>query len=216
MNKFKIILLSVFLFIAVAYIFRGPEWPEQKATSPSSYSRDPETIDEALSALAERPWDEKLHEKILPELKGREKLPKFEDFPATEFSNNKNIVVDIDSNPIGRLYRTTIRYSVERAGINFAGKYSIAEWGCGTGCQDGVIVDADTGRVYRLPHPMTSGHEARKGSRLLVQNPLTVGSGWMNDWFKIHYWEWTGKDFKLLGVYKVDIERKEIVAVIDE
>lgn len=210
-KKFKIVLLSLGTLIALAYLFRGPEWPEEQMLSNQlqilSSPIDP------FVALAERPWDEKLHEKILPELKGWEKLPKFEDFPAIEFSNNKNIVVDINSDPIGRLYRTAIRSDVESFGINFAGKYSIADWGCGSGCQDGVIVNADTGQIYEMPILTTNGHEARKDSRLLVQNPLIVGSGWMNDWFKMRYWEWTGNNFKLLGVYKVDLAKKEIIKV---
>ncbi len=211
-KKFKIVLLSLGTLIALAYLFRGPEWPEEQMLS-SQLQILSSPIDPFV-ALAERPWDEKLHEKILPELKGWEKLPKFEDFPATEFFSNKKIVVDINSDPIGRTYRSAIRSDIESFGINFAGKYSIAEWGCGSGCQDGVIVDADSGRIYRLPGvPMVNGHEARKDSRLFVQNPLTVGSGWMNDWFKMRYWEWVGKSFKFLGEYKVDLAKKEIIKV---
>lgn len=212
-KKFKIALLSLGIFVALAYIFRGPEWPEQKLLNQLPISSSPEIVD-VLSALAERPWDEELHKKILPVLKGREKLPKFEDFPATEFSNNKNIVVDINSDPIGRTYRSAIRGDVESFGINFAGKYSIADWGCGSGCQDGVIVNVDSGHIYRLPGvPMVNGYEAKKDSRLLVQNPLTIGSGWMNDWFKMRYWEWTDTGFRLLGVYRVDLGKKEIIEV---
>lgn len=209
------VLLSLGVFVGLAYLFRGPEWPEQNLLGqPQIFAgpfSGPETTD-AFLALAERPWDEKLHEKILPELKGWKKLPKFEDFPATEFSSNKKIIVDINSDPIGRTYRSAIRGDVESFGINFAGKYSTADWGCGSGCQDGVIVDADSGHIYRLPGvPMVNGYEARKNSRLLIQNPLTVGSGWMNDWFKMRYWEWDGNSFKLLGMFKVDLEKKEIV-----
>lgn len=168
-----------------------------------------------LDSYSEGPYGEKFKKKFLDEIKGREKLPKFEDFPAIDFSDNKNIVVDISSHPIGQEFRTAIRYSVEKLGVNFAGRYSIAEWGCGSGCQNGVIVDADTGHIFPLPEAMVNGYEARKDSRLLVQNPLTVGSGWMNDWFKMRYWEWTGSSFKLLGTYKVDLEKKEIIEVYE-
>ncbi len=211
-KKLKIVLLSVGLLVVLAYLFRGPEWPEEQISSNQLQILSSPEVDPFI-ALAERPWDEKLHEKILPQLKGWEKLPKFEDFPASEFSNNKEIFVDINSDPIGRIYRSAIRSDVEYFGINFAGKYSIADWGCGSGCQDGVIVDADTGHVYEMPVLTTNGHEARRDSRLLVQNPLAPGGGWMNDWYKMRYWEWTGKDFKLLGTYKVDLAKKEIIEV---
>jgi hypothetical protein len=200
-KKVTIILLLLGVLVAMAYLFRGPEWPEEEL-SQASVSSSPEVVD-IVSALAERPWDEKLQEKFLSGVKGREKLPKFEDFPATEFSDNKKIAVDLNSDPIGKIYSTDILYSVEYNGINFAGKYSVAEFGCGTGCQDGVIVDADTGRIYPLPEIMANGSESRKESRLLIQNPITIPSGWMNDWFKIRYWEWTGTNFRLLGVYQI-------------
>ena len=211
-KKVKIVLLLFVGLVVMAYLFRGPEWPEQKSLGQTPTESSPEAVD-IVSALVERPWDEKLQEKFLTELKGMEKLPKFENFPATEFSDNKNIVIDINSNPIGQIYPTAIRYSVERLGVNFAGKYSIAKWGCGTGCQNGAIVDADTGHIYLLQGIMVNGYETRKDSRLLVQNPITIGSGWMNDWYKISYWEWTGKSLKLLGVYQVDLAKQEIIEI---
>ena len=33
------------------------------------------------------------------------------------------------------------------------------------------------------------------------------------DWYQMRYWEWTGKSLKLLGVYKVDLAKKEIIEV---
>ncbi len=211
-KKVIIILLSACILVVVTYFFRGPEWSEQELLSLVPASSSLGAVD-LVAALAVRPYDEELQNKFLAELQGKEKLPKFEDFPATEFSDNKNIVVDVNSDPIGKIYSTAIRYSVKYNGINFAGKYSIADWGCGSGCQDGVIVDADTGHIYLLPEIMVNGYESRKGSRLLVQNPVTVGSGWMNNWFKTRYWEWTGQGFKSLGIYKVDLEKKEIIKV---
>lgn len=213
MNRKIKIVLTVTGLITVAYIFRGAEWPEQKLMSQSSISSSTEI--DPFSALAKRPWDEEFQKKLFVELKGKEKLPKFEDFPAKEFSNNKKIVVDINSDPIGLLYRTAIRYHVENFGINFAGKYSIAEWGCGTTCSNGAVVDADTGHIYPLPEMMANGFDSRKNSRLLIQNPIIIGGDWTRDWYRMSYWEWTGKSFQLLGVYKVDLGKKEIIELGD-
>jgi len=156
------------------------------------------------------PYSEKYQQELLAQLTGKEKLPKFEDFPAITFSNNKNIVVDISSDPIARMFRSAIRHSVKIDGINFAGKYSIVEWGCGSTCQSGAIVDADTGHVYPLPGIMASGFEARKDSNLLIQNPLSMQGNW-REWYRMLYWEWKGNRYKLIGVYKVDFAKKEIM-----
>lgn len=45
------------------------------------------------------------------------------------------------------LYRTTIREAAAE-GVNFAGHYAVAKWGCGTGCVGFVIVDLRTGKVF--------------------------------------------------------------------
>jgi len=46
-----------------------------------------------------------------------------------------------------RLYRTRIKEAAAK-GPNFAGHYSVAEWGCGTACHQLAIVDLNTGKVY--------------------------------------------------------------------
>lgn len=160
-------------------------------------------------------YDVNAQRKLLAEIKGLEKLPKFEDFPAIELSSNQNIVVDIDSDPVARLYRGALRSHVKAYGVDFAGKYSLAEWGCGSTCQNGAIVDADTGHVYPLPGLMANGHDSRKDSRLLIQNPIVLGGDWTRLWYKMRYWEWTGNVFKLVGVYKLDLAKKEIVQAAD-
>ncbi len=211
MNKKNKIILLIFVVVATTYFFLKTRNIEQDFIGqPPAQNHLGATISDSFE---EGPYGEKYQKKLLAQLKGKEKLPKFEDFPAVEFSNNKNIVVDINSDPVGRMFRTTIRYQVEKLGINFAGKYSIAEWGCGSTCQDGAMVDADTGHVYPLPVPMSNGFDSRKNSRLLIQNPIIIGGDWTRDWYRIRYWEWTGQGFKLLGVYKVDLAKKEVIEI---
>lgn len=47
-------------------------------------------------------------------------------------------------------YRTRIRQAAKDK-VNFASQYTISTWGCGTGCEMGVAVDAITGKVVWLP-----------------------------------------------------------------
>lgn len=45
-----------------------------------------------------------------------------------------------------RLFRTRLREAAQE-GPNFAGHYTIASWGCGTGCLNFAVIDLKTGRV---------------------------------------------------------------------
>jgi hypothetical protein len=54
--------------------------------------------------------------------------------------------------PGKRLYKTVIRREAA-SGPNFAGHYTVIQWGCGTECIRAVIVDAITGNVLLPPAP---------------------------------------------------------------
>jgi hypothetical protein len=49
--------------------------------------------------------------------------------------------------PLEHMYRTQIREQAQK-GPNFAGRYTLAEWGCGSPCVQFVIIDANSGTVY--------------------------------------------------------------------
>jgi hypothetical protein len=78
-----------------------------------------------------------------------------------------------------RPFRTRLSGALGK-GVNFAGHYVVAGWGCGTGCISGAVIDARTGVVY-WPLPLNAlgvwydGESYadepvayRKNSRLLV------------------------------------------------
>lgn len=46
------------------------------------------------------------------------------------------------------LFRTQIKTQCKEKGINFAGHFTIVEWGCGSNCFTIAIVDRITGRIY--------------------------------------------------------------------
>lgn len=76
-----------------------------------------------------------------------ENLPRFTDF-RTEVHTGPLSTVDYKSLPTAKKWSTTISRQYA-SGINFAGKYSIASWGCGTGCLQSVIIDGQSGRIFR-------------------------------------------------------------------
>ena len=78
-----------------------------------------------------------------------DKLPKFSDFTVHAVFSGKP-KQPILTTKLEHLYRTTIREAAMN-GTNFAGHFAIAEWGCGTGCHDFVVVDVRTGKVYDPP-----------------------------------------------------------------
>ena len=82
----------------------------------------------------------------------------------------KRAAIDYSSNRTARRFRSAINGSIEKFGMNFAGRYNLARWGCGTSCQNGAITDLKTGKVYDIPSASLD-YEFRNDSRLLVVNP---------------------------------------------
>src|SRR5262249_13465907 len=87
--------------------------------------------------------------------------------------------INFKNNPGARTMRTRLSEAF-RSGVNFAGHYIVASWGCGTGCISGAVIDARNGNVY-WPLPLYAlgvwyeGNsyvdnpvDYRKNSRLLI------------------------------------------------
>src|SRR5947208_3010419 len=77
------------------------------------------------------------------------KLPLFGDFPSKGLFHGKP-APPILRTAGQRLFRTRIREAA-KGGPNFAGHYTIVEWGCGTSCISVAISDTETGMVYEGP-----------------------------------------------------------------
>lgn len=93
--------------------------------------------------------------------------PQFEDFPVRDFYKGRPAAVDLSSNTLARSYRTRLRKGAKK-GPNFAGHYTIVDWGCGSNCQVYAVVDAHTGKVYQ-----TNGGE--RGASFTVGGSLFIG-----------------------------------------
>lgn len=75
------------------------------------------------------------------------KAPDFKEYPAEVYAG-KPAPLNLRSHRMARMYHTNIREQLHEKGINFAGHYTIAVMGCGTGCSITAIVDAQTGVAY--------------------------------------------------------------------
>lgn len=129
--------------------------------------------------------------------------PKFEDYPVREIYKGPVAPVRLDSRK-ARMFRTRLRED-SRGGPNFAGRYTVVVWGCGTGCAQMGVVDARNGRVYFPPVeymdiPDMEDAEVRSrvfrlDSRLLViTKNLYDGQGT----YTAYYYLFDGGRFRLL------------------
>ena len=99
-------------------------------------------------------------------------VPRFEDFLVTETVRGtpaQPVLTTLEE----RRFRTVIRQGVTKGwgvedgttgkelavqGPNFAGRYVIVRWGCGSPCLMMAIVDSKTGRVFPPPFHHGPGH----------------------------------------------------------
>lgn len=97
-------------------------------------------------------------------------MPRFEQYPARDPFTGTPAPVDLSSAEGARQFRTALREGAAK-GPNFAGHYTMVEWGCGTACQSFAVVDARTGRVTFGPRPLSVGTAYRFDSELLIADP---------------------------------------------
>jgi hypothetical protein len=115
--------------------------------------------------------------------------------------------------PQARGYRTRLREGARRA-LNFAGHYKLHTWSCGTSCLQTAFIDVKTGEVFfpaelngfiiclYQPGAVESLEEAlqfQKGSRLIVMSGYPTSERDKDAPKKgLYYYEWTGRELKLL------------------
>jgi len=103
---------------------------------------------------------------------------KFEDFPVQVYSG-KLLTLDFNDNPYAS-NKGCVEYMTETCeseGINFAGRFTILEGGCGTMCSFIIMADRKNGKFVTIQNPNgyeeedgAYGYEYRKDSRLLIAN----------------------------------------------
>lgn len=126
--------------------------------------------------------------------------PRFSSYKVKSTFKGKPAPVVLRGNPTARRFRTALREGT-RKGPNFAGHYTVVEWGCGTECQQMAIVNAKTGHVYIPDFALSLGADYRRDSSLLIANPPEV-------WWEVYgpykdeesplhipsiYYKWTGQ-----------------------
>jgi hypothetical protein len=104
-----------------------------------------------------------------------------------------------------RTFRTKIIDAAAK-GPNFAGHYTVAEWGCGSGCTSLAVVDETTGKVFSAPFetlttPLVSGENAHEfqGPVYQLKSRLFIADGCVEDkTCATYYYEWKNDKFEMV------------------
>jgi hypothetical protein len=137
--------------------------------------------------------------------------PRFQDYAAPVFKGRAAPLKL--TTPEARGYRTRLREGARRA-VNFAGRYKLHTWSCGTGCLQTAFIDARTGAIffpaelngfiacYYGDKPVDSLEEAlqfQKGSRLIRMSGYPTSERDKPEPKKgLYYYEWDGKSLRLI------------------
>ncbi|MFL6257404.1 MAG: hypothetical protein ACJ74T_20560 [Pyrinomonadaceae bacterium] len=116
-----------------------------------------------------------------------------------------------------RGYRTRLREGARRA-INFAGHYKLHTWSCGTSCLQTAFIDAKTGNVFfpaelngfiacyygtEVIEDLEQALKFEPGSRLIVMSGYPLSERGKDEPKKgLYYYEWTGKELRLVKFVK--------------
>ena len=116
---------------------------------------------------------------LLAVAQDKEKQPawaiKFEDYAVKDVFKGKPKHPVLTSSAAFKLRNyTTVINEAARKGPNFAGHYTVAEWGCGSGCVSFIIADAATGLVwggpvFSLSLPLPADEKGRNYQGLVYQ-----------------------------------------------
>lgn len=135
--------------------------------------------------------------------------PRFQDYQSPVYKG-KRAPVNLKSAEGASTFRTRLREGAAK-GINFAGRYTLVVWGCGTGCLSGGIIDAGTGTVYFPKElggfgvwyfsdsPNAEALEFKPNSRLLILSGFPATEANVdNPKTGLYYYEWTGNRLRLV------------------
>jgi hypothetical protein len=126
--------------------------------------------------------------------------PTFDDFTVPPTTLRHVEPPDVSSGE-ARAYRTVLREAA-KAGVNFAGHYTVVKWGCGVPCKRLALIDRRTGTVYFSPVWPALGAEFRVDSALLiVDSPDMIRPQSFPEMYYTQYclWDEGDKLFRLLG-----------------
>jgi hypothetical protein len=100
---------------------------------------------------------------------------KWDGYEVDKIYKGKLRAPNFSTDPDSKHFVTRIKEGCKETGVNFAGHYTIVEWGCGALCQEMAIVDRITGQIIysHIPFDTVDGHSGTNykiDSRMLIIN----------------------------------------------
>ena len=103
----------------------------------------------------------------------------FDDFKISTVDNKSKAELNLNSHSKAKMFRTRLNEEYSTESPNFGGHYTFVSFGCGTACQNSLLIDRQTGIIYDSP-AASLGYEFRADSRMLLVNPPDT-SGYYDD-----------------------------------
>lgn len=144
----------------------------------------------------------------------------FADYPVQVYTGKKS-PINYSSHRYAKQFKTHINQAYNAKRPDFAGSYSVAEWGCGTACVNYAMIDRKNGKVYPLGDladqaseygascsdieggMLTGGYELhyKPNSRLLAQETYCATNEQGQEIYLNKYllWNEKSKSFSLVG-----------------
>ncbi len=99
----------------------------------------------------------------------------FENYKVEKIYKGQLAAPDFKTSTAAKQFTSIIKDGCKNTGVNFAGHYSIVEWGCGRFCEQMAIVDRKTGQIIytEIPFDKQAGYSGsiyQTDSRMLVIN----------------------------------------------
>ncbi len=148
--------------------------------------------------------------------------PRFESYPARVY-RGRVAPVNLRSSKGAGTFRTRLREG-SKAGVNFAGHFSLVGWGCGTGCMSVAVINAKTGAVYFPKELYAFGVwlfsddgevlTFKPDSRLLILSGFPYSETERDEpKAGLYYYEWTGARLRLVKFVEKQRETGEVRGV---
>jgi hypothetical protein len=111
---------------------------------------------------------------------------KFQQFKVNSIYKGELAKPDLTSNPDAKGWRTQIIKGCKNNGVNFAGHYTIVQWGCGSMCEMMAIIDRINGKIY-FPDIPESHIDGYYGARFKINSRMIISNSGVLDDYKGYY-----------------------------